>query len=65
MRSLVESYSFHKKNATKLQEYLRENFTHETIAEKFDAVINSVAPDDMIEIGNWLEEINKNLQIHE
>ena len=65
IRSAKKSYKMHKKNALQLQDYLRKELTHENIAKKFEEAINSVAPDDMIEIDNWLEEINKNLEVYD
>lgn len=61
MRSMKDGYKAHKSIALKLQKYLREEFTHDKIAQKFQESISSVSPDEMIEIEDWLEEINNNL----
>ena len=65
LRSMKDIFKVHKKKALRLQEYLRTEFTHEKIANRFQESINSVAPDDMIEIENWLDEINKNLEVYD
>ncbi len=65
IRAAKKSYKLHKNNALELQEYLRNKLTHDNIAEKFEKAVNSVAPDDMIEIDNWLNEINKNLEVYD
>ncbi len=59
------SYKMHKENATKLQEYLRGEFTEENIYTKYQDAVSSVAPDDMIEIDNWLQEINNNIETYD
>ncbi len=59
------SYKMHKENALKLQEYLRGEFTEENIYTKYQDAVSSVAPDDMIEIDNWLQEINNNIETYD
>ena len=65
LKSMYNSYKMHKSNALQLQEYLRKEHTHDNIANKFQESIASVAPDEMIEIESWLEEINNNLDIYD
>jgi hypothetical protein len=65
LRKAVESYSFSKKTALQLQEYLRKEFHEDIIYKKYDDSITEVAPEEQLELEDWLEQINKNLEVYD
>jgi glycosyltransferase involved in cell wall biosynthesis len=65
LRKATESYSFNKKNALQLQEYLRKEFHEDIIYKKYDDSICEAAPEEQFELETWLEEITKNLEVYD
>ena len=65
LKNMRESYQYNKKQALQLQDYLRKEFHEDVIHQKYHDSIEDVAPDDRVDIENWLQEIGNNMEEYE